>query len=72
MSRPQDGMEQTRRAKAWRALGYDGVSLITIPVAVLSYWRSGDGDGSLIKGLGVLLILVMAWLFARQRRHSQE
>ncbi len=61
-----------RFMRVWRALGYDGQALALIPLALIVYWWSGSEGGPTIKWLGVWLIFVVAWVYARLRSHSEK
>jgi hypothetical protein len=75
---PQPGTQLDTQASAgrlmrvWRAIGYDGRSLIVIPGALLAYWWSGERNHAPMTGLGVWFIFVVAWLYARLRQGRSE
>ena len=58
--------------RVWRALGYDGQSLVLIPLVLIVYWWSGPEGGPTIKWLGVWFIFVVAWVYARLRSRSEN
>ena len=61
-----------RFMRVWRGLGYDGLSLVLISLALAVYWwRSPKGEAT-ITWLGVWFLFVVAWVYARLRRHSEN
>lgn len=61
-----------RAMKAWRTLGYDGQSLVLIPLALAVYWWRNPEGGPTIKWLGVWFLFVVARVYARLRSHSDN
>ena len=61
-----------RFMRVWRALGYDGRSLVLIPLALAVYWWRSPEGGPINSWLGVWFLFVVAWVYARLRSRSEN